>query len=255
MTLNWRHKAGLFLTLVAVGCGLFLDLSAKQAVGIALLGIAFSWLIGSLSARVLTAAFAIVLCGVGLYLAVYPVWSDRQSTTKSIVEYDVAMDDFQYAIKTAPIPIPPDATIGKPSVDYNALAKKYGGTTDRNPDIDWSKYSTPATHLAIGVAKGQEQTRTVTVPETVKRWVRPEQKTRNWFGTHSDANIMVEFPSNMSEAEVMRAFTASFLLPRPAFSRWSAVRAHAWWIFGSFVLFIFGLSILGWSFRGNRESN
>jgi len=41
MKLNSRHGAGLFLTLVAVGCGLFLECSAKQAIGIALLGTAF----------------------------------------------------------------------------------------------------------------------------------------------------------------------------------------------------------------------
>ena len=62
MKLNWRHKAGLFLTLVAVGCGLFLECSAKQAVGIALLGIAFAWLIGSLTPRTLMVTFAILIC-------------------------------------------------------------------------------------------------------------------------------------------------------------------------------------------------
>ena len=50
MKLNWRHKAGLFPTLVAVGCGLFLESSAKQAVAIALLRISFAWLIGSVAA-------------------------------------------------------------------------------------------------------------------------------------------------------------------------------------------------------------
>ena len=76
MKLNWRHKAGLFLTLVAVGCGLFLECSAKQAVGIALLGIAFAWLIGSLTPRAFSVTFAILICAVGLYVPVAPVWSD-----------------------------------------------------------------------------------------------------------------------------------------------------------------------------------
>jgi hypothetical protein len=89
MTLNWRHKAGLFLTLVAMGCGLFLELSTKQAVGIALLGIAFSWLIGSLPTLALATTFTILLCAFGLYVAVAPAWSDWNSTRKPIAEYDL----------------------------------------------------------------------------------------------------------------------------------------------------------------------
>jgi hypothetical protein len=99
MTLNWRHKAGLFLTLVAVGCGLFLELSAKQAVGIALIGIAFSWLIGS-SRRALRVAFAIGICAVGLYIAAAPVWSDWKSKKESAAEYEIGISDLQYAIKS-----------------------------------------------------------------------------------------------------------------------------------------------------------
>lgn len=45
MTLNWRHRSGLFLTLM--------------------------------------------LCALGIYVAVRPVWSDWNSTQKSIAEYDL----------------------------------------------------------------------------------------------------------------------------------------------------------------------
>src|SRR6516165_8367799 len=98
MTLNWRPKTGPFLTLVAVGFALFLDSSAKQAVGIAFLGIAFSWVVGSLTARALRAAFAIMLCVVGLYLSVFPIWSDWNSVQKSVSEYEVGISDLQYAV-------------------------------------------------------------------------------------------------------------------------------------------------------------
>lgn len=73
MKLNWRHKAGLFLTGMALGCGLFLEVSAKQAAGIALIGFALSWLFGSLTPRTLGVAFAILICAVGLFVAVSPV--------------------------------------------------------------------------------------------------------------------------------------------------------------------------------------
>jgi len=44
--LNRRHKAALFLALVGVGVGLLLGASAKQSLGIALLGMAFAWAFG-----------------------------------------------------------------------------------------------------------------------------------------------------------------------------------------------------------------
>jgi hypothetical protein len=45
--LNRRHKAALFLTLVAVGVSLVLAAGAKQTAGVALLGAAFAWAFGS----------------------------------------------------------------------------------------------------------------------------------------------------------------------------------------------------------------
>ncbi len=48
MQLNRRHKAGLFLTVVAVGVSLLLDATAKVVVGIAFLSLAATWLIASI---------------------------------------------------------------------------------------------------------------------------------------------------------------------------------------------------------------
>jgi hypothetical protein len=47
MQLNRRHKVGLFLTIVIVGAGLVLDTGVKESVGIGLLGLAATWLVGS----------------------------------------------------------------------------------------------------------------------------------------------------------------------------------------------------------------
>ena len=47
--LNRKHKAGLFLTLIAVGVGLLLDADVNVVAGVAVLGVAASWLIGSLT--------------------------------------------------------------------------------------------------------------------------------------------------------------------------------------------------------------
>jgi hypothetical protein len=51
MQLNRRHKAGLFLTVVIVGVALLLDVSAKESVGISLLGLAATWLVGNMSRK------------------------------------------------------------------------------------------------------------------------------------------------------------------------------------------------------------
>ena len=49
--LNRRHKVGIFLTAVTVGSGLLLDLGVKESVGIALIGLAVTWLVASLSLK------------------------------------------------------------------------------------------------------------------------------------------------------------------------------------------------------------
>jgi hypothetical protein len=165
VTLNWRHKFGLILTLVAVGCGLFLDSSIKQTVGIAIVGLAFSWLIGSITPRV-GVAFAVLTCAVGLYVAAALVWSDWNSAQKSAAEYDVAIADLQTAVKNAAI-IPP------PSPGYTF------DTSDTAP------------------------TRNVTIPSFVQKWMLPwEQYAQNpqerrFPQTMSDAEIMQDFKSSM----------------------------------------------------------
>jgi len=47
MVLNRRHKALLFITLVITGCSLLLGAELKGALGFLILGVAFSWAVGS----------------------------------------------------------------------------------------------------------------------------------------------------------------------------------------------------------------
>jgi hypothetical protein len=76
--LNRREKAGVFLVLVAVGTGLLLNLTVKQAAGIAFLGIAATLLVGGVDLRALRAiAVAACLAGLGILLPV--AWSDWRS--------------------------------------------------------------------------------------------------------------------------------------------------------------------------------
>jgi hypothetical protein len=258
MTLNWRHKSGLFFTVVAVGIGLFLECSAKQAVGIALLGIAFAWLIGTLPTRALVATFAILLCAVGLYVGAAPVLSDRDSAQKSAAEYDVAIADLQSAVKGAvtididPSTVRPlskgDAS-AKSAVDHDALAKKYGGTTvtrlvDSGGSIDFSDLGGKKVE-PTPLPPGATIVRFLTIPDTTRNWIRPEKQV--------EADWNPSFPVTMSDAEIMKDLEAKLLLPRPTFHLGSAVRAHIWNAIGGLVLFVSGLSILGWSFRRTEQ--
>jgi hypothetical protein len=73
--LNRRERAGVFLVLVATGVSLLLNVSAKQATGIALLGIAATWLVGSVSLRALRAISALAcLAAFGILIPI--TWSD-----------------------------------------------------------------------------------------------------------------------------------------------------------------------------------
>jgi|GEM_PF-5304860 len=73
--LNRREKAGVFLVLVATGVSLLLNASARQATGIALLGIAATWLVGSVNLRTLRAISALA-CLAALGILIPVAWSD-----------------------------------------------------------------------------------------------------------------------------------------------------------------------------------
>ena len=233
MKLNWRHKAGLFLTLVAVGCGLFLECSAKQAVGIALLGIAFAWLIGTLTQRTLVVTYAILICAVGLYVAVDPVWSDWNSVRNSAAQYDSAIADLRAAIK-------PEWDKGsfQPIESNSDPYKAYGGSYINTPP--------PKT-----LPSDFFNTRIVTISASTWNWIHEGWNAPNSVPAPPKGFTLdtQRFPITMSDAEIMQAFEANLLLPRPTLSHGSSVRAHAWNVFGGLALFAFGLSISGWLFR------
>jgi hypothetical protein len=120
--LNRRHKVGLFLVVVATGLSLFFEASAKQTTGIALLGLAATWLLGSLSVRVLWLFSSLLSCAVGVALIVVPVLKDWNSLQVSAQNYDKAIADLRQAIAKPRYTIEPP---GWAPVD-NALAKNHG---------------------------------------------------------------------------------------------------------------------------------
>lgn len=130
-SLNRRHKVGLFLVLVAAGISLFFEDSAKQTAGIVLLGLAATWLLGSLSVRALRLLSSVMACGVGIFLAGKPVLDDWKSFHESVQNYERAMSDLRQAVTLAKKWTP---------IDYDALAKQAGAISSSPPAIDWSNY-------------------------------------------------------------------------------------------------------------------
>ncbi len=110
MSLNRRHKAGLLLILVATGLSLFLEASAKQTAGIALIGLAATWFFGSVGPRTLGLILCSMACCVGLYLAVVPIWKDWESYQTAAQEYDSAIGAIREAAAKAGLwdIVPPD---------------------------------------------------------------------------------------------------------------------------------------------------
>jgi len=149
-TLNRRHKIGLFLLLVAAGISLFLEASAKQTTGIVLLGLAATWLLGTISVRLLWLLSSLLVCLVGILVAGKPVVDDWKSFREPVQSYDRAVADLREAVtKSRPLyvvksePLPPrsdESSTRKPAIDYDALAKKYGAISSAPPQIDWSNY-------------------------------------------------------------------------------------------------------------------
>lgn len=82
--------------------------------------------------------------------------------------------------------------------DYDALAKKYGGTSVETPP----------------------KVRTVQIPISAIHHLRPDRKGSAW-----DA-YTVEFPGQMTDEEILHAIQSDMLIPRPTFSLRAAIRSH-----------------------------
>jgi hypothetical protein len=88
--LNRRHKAILFLTLVAAGVSLVLGAGAKQTAGVTLLGVAFAWAFGS-NSRIVHWLFV----ASGSALLVAPIgfdWYTARHTAKFYVSQVAAFE-------------------------------------------------------------------------------------------------------------------------------------------------------------------
>lgn len=100
--LNRRHKAALFLTLIAVGAGLLLGIDAKQIFGIILLGAAFAWALGT-DSRLVHWLFV----ATGLTVMLFPFGLECHERYKANARYKSDIAAWKAAKITDLVPIEP----------------------------------------------------------------------------------------------------------------------------------------------------
>jgi hypothetical protein len=214
-TLNRRHKAGLFLVLVVAGLSLLFEASAKQTVGIVLLGLAATWFFGSVAPRTLGFILASAACCVGLYLVIAPVWEERELYHARNKAYDQALLDIREAIAKAPVwqVVPPPIDFSQPALAHSKKAAK--PVTPQK-----GQYSS---------AEIDHGSRVVDIPASAITFLRPAEL---------DA-YTVSFPAEMPAEEVLRAFQTSMV--RPTFSLRGAIYSHLLSSVPGSLLFLLGL--------------
>jgi len=252
-TLNRRHQAGLFLVVVAAGVSLFLEASIKQTTGIALIGLAATWLLGSLSIRAFSILCCLTVFALGFSIAAFPFWEDWQAWNGSSKQYALAIEDLRLAIASAPVQaFDPD----KFHQQYlNAPKRKNGeeiweqvwppGAPDTLPEdfidkknpVPGASPQAPPSHLASSPGS----TKTIDLPESAQEWKRPNVK-------ESGAS----FPSETPDETILRSIERDFLIPAPTFSLWASLRMHLLPILLGFALAAAGLSGCGWCIRSSR---
>lgn len=278
--LNRRHKAGLLLVLAGAGLCLFLDASAKQTAGAVLLGLAGTWLLGSLNLRTLWFLSSLLLFAVGLSIAAAPVRTDWNSYQVSVQDYDAAIADLRQSVeKSVPIKwddVPPETgksnTSGR-KFDPDAFHQQWlqshqqersaskmlpSDFFDKSPadqyaylsrvDSDFAK-ATPAdqqAYVQFLTKTAKSSTRTVEIPESVRKWEGPSEREGDW------ETISIPFPGNMSDEHIIQEFETKVLV-RPSFSLWSSAKSHRATSLSGVALAICGLIGCGWIIYRRRR--
>jgi len=249
--LNRRHKAGLFLVLVAAGVSLFLETSAKQTAGVVLLGIAAAWTFGSLTLRMLVLLSCALGCAVGFGILSVPVGQDWNSYRTSVQDYDSAIKGLRDTVAKAPKL--PQAFGGLPQ------SKQYDYSQDKEflsapahqqraylmaNDPDYAKLSRKEQDAYIAYLQGQGATRTVEIPEAARKWMRPgaiekwkqpdskdskwvDRKESDWVNVGTgEPDPRYTYPADVTTDEMVSFIQSNDLLPRPEFSVRASLHSH-----------------------------
>jgi len=260
-SLNRRHKVGLFLVLVATGLSLFLEASAKQTAGIALLGVAFAWLFGSLSLRVLLLWLCSLTCATGVGLVGFPLWQEHSLVEAKAQEYDSAVAEIRAAVATASLweDVPPETLPAdffakkKPKGSKDSHAKYGGSLAPSYSDVTLDFIPDNRRPIREGETSkpGTRTERDVLLPVAALKWLRPGPEQ-----SLSSEQITAEFPGRLSQEEIINLFRTKILLPKPSFSFAGAIVAERTPVVCGGVLVAFGLfgfaGVLGWT-RGVKR--
>ncbi len=253
VTLNRRHKAGAFLVLVAAGLSLSFEASAKQTAGIVLLGVAATWLFGSVSLRVLGFVSCSLGCISGLCVAILPILSERDSYLAASAEYDLALAEIRAAVARAPvweIKGLPEGTVVRPQnktvvpslqdkwqVVKEEVVRPLNKSVVPPPPPGFTEDVSPSTQIPRP-PKGffpEPPKREVQIPAVGQKWLRPMDAPADYVV------VSIPFPGDASDTAIMSEFQTKYLLPRPTFSIAAAIRPHRAPFLGGVVLVAVGL--------------
>lgn len=221
LTLNRRHRAGLFLVLVATGLSLFLEASAKQTAGVVLIGLAATWLVGGLSIRALGILCSLSACTAGFSIAGIPLWEDWRAWQSSFKQYTAAIEDLRSAITSAPV--------------------NEGDWRQISPPVPPGFYDAETHYSALGKQTESDQavrTKIVVLPESAQKWKRPNRREEGG-----------SFPSETPGGIILAAIERDFLVPLPTFSLSASFRLHLVPVLVGLALAAAGLSSCGWYVR------
>ena len=286
LTLNRRHKFGLFLVLVAAGISLLLEATVKQTAGAVVLGIAAAWAFGSLSPRTLAFFSCSLACAAGLSLAGVPMWQDWNSYKALAQDYDSAISKLRDAVaKTTvepPLTLPADF-FEKQNQMVNTLRQDREFMSAKSPadqkgyvaylDPKFKKLSPSDQDGMLAYITGKVPgRRTVQIPEAARKWMRPgaiekwkqpDIKDSKWIDrtesawvnvTTGDPDPRYAYPADVSTDEMVKYIQSNDLLPRPVFSVGAALDSHRMTSIVGLTFVIAGLLGDGFLFLRLRRS-
>lgn len=287
--LNWRHKAGLFLILVTTGLSLLFEATTKQSVGILLLGLALTWLLGSLSVRALRIVASVIVCAVGLIVAIVPVQSDWESFRIRSQDYDEAIADLRKAVaiapqgtvtfdpdefmrhRYAPETLPPDFFDRKrtgpapppPGFTLDTAGSKVGKKKTDDQLYDTTRVDV-VEHACLGTLKFphdmlyEERNRlTDELEKKSCKMVDIPTSTQKWELPPNEFGFLltgIPFPNNATDEEIVSSIQAKELRPRPSFSVKAAIATHRVPFFLGMALSTLGLFGCTWLIWGPRRA-